>query len=217
MEHERLKAFYEDHKEDMPENERLRIHRALSWYGRAERSEDDKDAAILFFWIAFNSAYGFEQDFGGKSGEKAVFNEFFEKIIGYDRSDIIYNAIWDKFSDSIRMLMRNKYIFQPFWHFHNGIVGFENWEERFQKDIARANQYLVSKNAKKILSLLFDRLYVLRNQLVHGGATWNSSVNRQQINDGHKILSFMLPKFVEIIILNPNEDWGKPIFPVVKD
>jgi hypothetical protein len=29
----------------------------------------------------------------------------------------------------------------------------------------------------KILSMLFDRLYVLRDQMTHGGATWNSATN----------------------------------------
>ncbi|WP_425067816.1 hypothetical protein [Reyranella sp.] len=43
-----------------------------------------------------------------------------------------------------------------------------------------------SSNARiKIL----DRLYVLRNQLLHGGATWNSSVNRSQVRDGAAVLS----------------------------
>ena len=52
--------------------------------------------------------------------------------------------------------------------------------------------------------------------MMHGGATWNSSVNRQQIQDGYRILEFMLPKFIEIIMNNANEDWGKPMYPVVK-
>lgn len=36
-----------------------------------------------------------------------------------------------------------------------------------------------------ILSILFDRLYVLRNQLVHGGATWNSDVNPTRFGTEH--------------------------------
>ena len=44
-----------------------------------------------------------------------------------------------------------------------------------------------------VLSIVFDRLYVLRNQLVHGGATWNSQVNRQQLRDGVAILGTLVP------------------------
>ena len=63
--------------------------------------------------------------------------------------------------------------------------------------------------------MLFDRLYVLRNQLVHGGATWNSSVNREQVKDGANILSFLVPIFVDLMMDNPQTDWGAPYYPVV--
>ena len=39
---------------------RTRLHRALSWLGRAEHEKDDDDARFLFLWVAFNAAYGLE-------------------------------------------------------------------------------------------------------------------------------------------------------------
>ncbi|MCA2008623.1 hypothetical protein [Tritonibacter mobilis] len=63
--------------------------------------------------------------------------------------------------------------------------------------------------------MLFDRLYVLRNQLIHGGATWNSSVNRDQLRDGVAILSVLMPVMIDIMMDNANEEWGKPFYPVV--
>lgn len=217
MEHDMLKAIFDDHKGQMKEEDCLRVHRALSWLGRGEQSGDDYDAAFIFYWITFNSIYAQEKDYGDITSEKSTFQSFFDKIITHDNDNIIYQAIWEKFSQSIRLLLNNQYVFQPFWHFQNGVKGYENWNESFQKSIEKANYCLATKDTKTILSLVFDRLYVLRNQLMHGGATWNSSVNRQQIQDGYRILEFMLPKFIEIIINNPNEDWGQPIYPVVKD
>ena len=70
-------------------------------------------------------------------------------------------------------------------------------------------------DAARILSILFDRLYVLRNQLVHGGATWNGSVNRDQVRDGAAVLGTLLPIFIEIMMDNPGQNWGKPFYPVV--
>ncbi len=35
----------------------LRVHRALSWLGRAEPASSDGDARFLFLWIALNAAY----------------------------------------------------------------------------------------------------------------------------------------------------------------
>ncbi|SCA55936.1 conserved hypothetical protein [Candidatus Terasakiella magnetica] len=215
MNHSQLKALFDEKKEVLKENDKLRIHRTLSWFGRAEGASDDEDAAFIFCWIAFNSIYAQEKDYSDISNEKASFGDFFEKVVGHDDANILYMAIWEKFSQSIRLLMNNQYVYQPFWHFQNGVEGYEDWENRFQKSIEMANRCLVSKDTKTMLSLVFDRLYVLRNQIMHGGATWNSRVNRQQIQDGHKILEFMLPKFIEIIINHPEEDWGKPIYPVV--
>ena len=59
-------------------------------------------------------------------------------------------------------------------------------------------------------------LDVLRNQLVHGGATWNSSINRAQVKDGAAVLGWLLPVFIDIMLDNPDQDWGKPYYPVVK-
>ena len=56
---------------------------------------------------------------------------------------------------------------------------------------------------------------MLRNQLVHGGATWNSGVNRAQVRDGAAILSVLMPVFVDLMMDNPNADWGRPFYPVV--
>ncbi len=51
--------------------------------------------------------------------------------------------------------------------------------------------------------------------MIHGGATWNSEVNRAQVTDGADILSFLVPVFVDIMMDNPAEDWGRPFYPVV--
>ena len=62
-------------------------------------------------------------------------------------------------------------------------------------------------------SILFDRLYMLRNQLFHGGATWHGKINRAQIRDGARILQSMIPVIIHLVLENPNESWGEPCFP----
>lgn len=66
-----------------------------------------------------------------------------------------------------------------------------------------------------VLAILFDRLYVLRNQLMHGGATWNGSVNRAQVRDGARIMAFLVPLFLKLMLDNPAEPWGAPRYPPV--
>ena len=73
-----------------------------------------------------------------------------------------------------------------------------------------------ARNTPVLLSMIFDRLYVLRNQLVHGGATWNGNVNREQVELGARLMTSLVPEFVNTMIRNPNADWGNPHYPVVK-
>jgi hypothetical protein len=98
----------------------------------------------------------------------------------------------------------------------NGIDGFADWEERFRSSARSFAQAFQAGDSVRVLSFVFDRLYVLRNQLVHGGSTWNSGVNRAQVRDGAAILAFLLPVFVDLMMDNPHEDWGRPFYPVVE-
>ena len=72
-----------------------------------------------------------------------------------------------------------------------------------------------AQDTARTLSFVFDRLYVLRNQLVHGGATWNSAVNRDQVRDGAAILGSLVPVFVDVMMDNPHGDWGRSFYHVV--
>ena len=64
--------------------------------------------------------------------------------------------------------------------------------------------------------MLFDRVYVLRNQLMHGGATWNSGTNRDQLRDGAAILRNVVPVMADLMMEAPEGDWGVPMYPVVE-
>ena len=215
--HSILKAKQRDIRSGFPETMGLRIHRSISWIGRAEAAGDDCDAQFLFLWIAFNAAYADEREFQGiVLGERIAFADYFTKLVKLDRDKSIYDAIWQRFSGPIRMLMQNRYVFNPFWQYHNGIEGFADWEDRFTSSRRGFRQAVEAGNTSRVLSFVFDRLYVLRNQIVHGGSTWNSSVNRAQVKDGAAILEFLMPVFVNIMMDNPQEDWGRPFYPVVE-
>ena len=201
-------------RDGFPEHIGLRIHRALSWLGRAETEASDPDVGFILLWISFNSVYAasLRDDLASQRG---AFNAYFEALVGLDREHRIYNSVWKRFSQEIRLLLGNRYIFAPFWSHHNGLEGYADWETRLassQKAIARA---MAARETAKILSTLFDRLYVLRNQLVHGGATWNSTINRDQVRDGAAVLGWLLPVMIDIMMNNPDRDWGKSFYPVV--
>lgn len=210
-----LKERHRALRAGFPNDLSLRVHRSLSWLQRAEHADDDNDIAFICYWIAFNAAYANDLHEAEDIGERDVFSSYFGKLCALDDASRIYNAIWHKFPQSIRLLLDNRYVFQPFWSHHNGLAGYSDWENRFDASKARARLALQKQDTQTILSILFDRLYVLRNQIVHGGATWNSVVNRQQVGDGRRILAEVVPIFVDLMMAAPDTDWGAPYYPVV--
>ena len=66
-----------------------------------------------------------------------------------------------------------------------------------------------------VLAIVFERLYVLRNQLVDCGATWHSKVNRPQVSDGTRILGTLVPIIIELMISHPELDFGENLYPVI--
>jgi len=79
----------------------------------------------------------------------------------------------------------------------------------------RVHRALGKKKTAKVLGIIFNRLYMLRNQLIHGGATWDSSVNRDQIRDGANILGKLVPITIKLMMDNGKAVWGTPCYPVV--
>tara|TARA_B100000749_G_C18445824_1_gene474229 strand:- start:3032 stop:3730 length:699 start_codon:yes stop_codon:yes gene_type:complete len=200
----------------------LRVHRALSWLRRAEAEEDDLDVRFILLWIGFNAAYAGDLDRAldgeGKAGsERERFDKFFATLVEMDRYNRIYNAIWERFSQEIRLLLDNKFVFAPFWRHQAGEFGGAGWEVSFESARAAANRAVAQRNTPIVLSILFDRLYVLRNQLVHGGATWDSSANRNQVRDGASLLGCLLPVFIDLMMDNPDAEWAMPMYPVVEE
>ena len=205
-------------REHFPEAFGLRVHRAISWIKRAELCENDSDGKFIFLWIAFNAIYADEREFQQISiGERESFRAFFSKIVELDADNVIYNEVWDRFSGSLRTLMENQFVYNPFWQHHNSIPGYENWSEQLEKSIASFRYAFAQGDTVRVLEFIFDRLYVLRNQLVHGGSTWNSEVNRSQVEDAAAVAMFLVPEFIYIMMNNPNNDWGNPFYPVVSD
>ena len=68
-----------------------------------------------------------------------------------------------------------------------------------------------------MLSIVFKRLYTLRNQIVHGGSTYNSQANRDQMRDAVSILGDFVPAIIEIMLDNAESYWGEACYPVVNE
>ena len=206
----------------------LRLRRSLSWVGRAEDElvEEDWDAAFIFYWIAFNAAYGqLGVSWTNQEREPPLIADYLRKIVVCD-SHAARRAIWPGLVSQINLLLNNKYVFEPFWRHHNEEPEFQDWERKHESILSEMKRALKEAakapigdlpcwSTERILRELFARLYTLRNQLLHGGATWRGSVNRDQVRTGTKLTAVLIPCFIKVMIEHPEADWGVPRYPPV--
>jgi hypothetical protein len=217
---ERLKEKQRLLRDGFPEPLALRVHRALSWLRRAEDLYDDVDVRFVLLWIGFNAANAGPRKASvlqeERELERSIFGEFFKVLNELDKERRIYDIIHGRFSHEIRTLLNNQHVFHPFWQHVNDVPGFQDWEQMLTNSRKRINRAYVELDTPTILSILFGRLYVLRNQIMHGSATWNSSVNRDQVRDGASVLASLLPVFLDIMMDNPQYPWSDTQYPVVE-
>jgi hypothetical protein len=219
MDHEHLKARQRAERHTHHPNLALRVHRALSWLHRAEQlsRNDDLDGQFIFLWIAFNAAYATDIDEKYRESEQNTFRAFLEKLIELDGPHKRLEALlWYEFTGSIRVLLDNPYVFQDFWSFHNGSLPEGEWKRRFVGGKKAAHAAVLNRDTLTVLSVVLSRIYTLRNQLVHGGATWNSSINRDQLRDCTNLMAKLVPLVIEIMLDHPEALWGDACYPVVE-
>jgi len=215
LDHQSLKTRHRETRDRFPHPLNLRVHRALSWLKRAEQETLDHDARFIFLWVAFNAAYAHQVPDRQSSTERKQFRGFLDRLIQSDTQNLLYELVWDRFPGAIRLMIDNHYVFQPFWDFHNGLVTDEEWQSDFRKSKAAARRALGGMDTLKVIMIMFDRLYTLRNQLLHGGATWNSHVNRSQLSQGAEIMGWVVPIVIHLMMNDYQRVWGEPCYPVV--
>lgn len=219
MDYQRLKDRQRAERSTYPENLGLRVHRALSWLHRAGQLArgDDLDGEFIFLWIAFNAAYATEIDEQHRESEQQTFRAFLQKLTELDAGKKRFESLtWQEFPKSIRMLLDNRFVFADFWHWRNGSLTEAEFHAKFAAANKAAHVALGRQDTVTVLSIVLSRIYVLRNQLVHGGATWGSSVNRDQLRDCTNFMAKLVPLVIEVMMDHPGTLWGLGTYPVVE-
>ncbi len=209
-----LKQLFDENCKHMVQNsQRIRRWRAISWIQRAEQEKEDPDAAFLFYWIAFNSLYAIESE--ERLSERQRFRDFLSEIVSLDRDSLLREALVSLFDPHGLALLNTPYVYKPFWDALPQPTPHSYWQDRLSTGRQQAKSALHSRKTAILMSMLFDRVYVLRNQLVHGGATHGSKLNREVIEAGHVFLGQIVPRLTAILLRHPEVQLGPVIYPVV--
>lgn len=209
-----LEEIFKSKKSENTDQFNLRIHRGLSWLKKSIDLQDDLDLQFISLWVSFNAIYAQDLQI---TQDKQSLRQFLYLICQKDTEHKIYNILWERFSQPIRLLLDNPYVYQGFWDYQNQKISHDACKEGLAHEKQKVLHALKEKDSVDILMVLFNRMYTLRNQMVHGGATYKSSVNRKQLQDGCTILLALLPVFMVILLENAETlDLGKPFYPVVQ-
>lgn len=213
--YQHLKKRHRRERDSYPQSLSLRVHRALSWLNKAEQCKD-YDSQFIFLWIAFNAAYAQDFEYKQDFGERGLYQEFMAKIEHLDTSKKLSEIVWSQYSTSIRLILNNEFILQAFWRFQSGQITEDKWKQEQSNAKVAANSALASGDTTTVLSIVFSRLYTLRNQMLHGGATYNSQKNREQLRDCTSLLSNIVPTVIELMMDGAHELWGDAVYPLVQ-
>jgi hypothetical protein len=188
----------------------IRIWRGVSWLERAEAA-GDQEGRFIPLWIAFNAIYGYLDDDGRDAGDHASWQHFLARVAQADDADRLGQILWSSQIDVAR-LVNEQFLFKPFW------LGQANWQAKLERSRRQLMIHLQNRQTVGVLEELFERLYVLRQQVFHGAATSGSKLNRTNLKRATGLLSQLIPGMLEIMLdAGPEVDWGEVCFPPVED
>lgn len=131
--------------------------------------------------------------FGFEQKEREQICRFFEHLLALDTEYQFDHALVDPFSGSIPTLVDSRFAFEPFWLAIREHDSSWVWGASFAAAKKRTPDAVMRNDTVTLLPIVRDRLYVLRNQLIHGGVMWAGRTNRAQVEDGTAILEVPMP------------------------
>ncbi|WP_447965598.1 hypothetical protein [Nitrospira sp. Ecomares 2.1] len=198
----------------------LRVYRAKSWQKRArgcaKDGKKDLDGEFIFWWIALNALYG-------QPKERKEIKEKFQK---YNITELqCLKSFLEDVSSSPHVVKVLTYHSNPNKQFRDDVL--ENifllkdiWTQQLsakdleahpawgliEKSVRSAENNLRKGQIDNYLKQIFERLYVLRNQIFHGASKDQSRANRRSLTSAVPVLAELVPVFIKAV-----EDHGKNI------
>jgi len=188
----------------------IRVWRAMSWLERAEQAGEVEDQFIAL-WIAFNALYGRLDDHNRAWGDREAMDAFLSRIWDLD-DEGRFRQVLGKRQLVVLKLVESKYLYNKFWS-----APGSNHEHKLHEIVRDFLPRFGTNRMLPVFRTLFDRLYVMRNQVFHGASTKGSSLNRRTLTQSTGLLADLLPLMVKIMLEKGiEEDWGEVCFPPVE-
>ena len=231
---DKFRAKREAIRKNNPNNEQ-RLFRAIQWAKRGMRAEHMVERIILL-WIAFNALYGREEHLASSQEEEHAasampFDAFLENIAAGD-GDGLSAALLECRTDC-ESILDNQYVYRKYWLSMDNARG---WKMAFCSDNERTRKAMDAGRAEAALKEIFRRVYVLRNQLMHGSSAFfpdeayadraapakadrqredeDHPFNGTQVRAGDGILRTLIPVFIDAVIdLHKSNCWGDLSYP----
>ena len=190
-----------------------RLRRSLSWLRRAtEVSDEDLPPRFVDLWIALNALYGqarYAKDF--ESRDKEDFEEFVQRLAELRSGESQLGQLINKKHVQIRAreLIQNKHLWNEWWG-----KKLDKYRERSGKRLVQFEKSLINDASAAFLSHLFERLQVLRNQIVHGSSSASTRKSRDALYPAILLLEEIVPEFIQLMIREGQGiDWPPVPYP----
>lgn len=191
-----------------------RIHRAFSWLKRADQVIDDSDLDIvmLSLWISFNSLYGrWDGSRHEPESDRQGWRAFLDRMLEIDSAQAISKTLIEH-KNLVREILDDSFLQNHYWK--------DPTLEKARKT-TRSKQEALTWYIEERWSLILDEvmqdIYLLRCQLVHGAATYNSKLNRPALRHCTDMLQHILLATVSVLIQDGrDEDWGEMCYPPIR-
>ncbi|WP_273777452.1 hypothetical protein [Acinetobacter sp. GSS19] len=208
-----LEMVFRSQKAQHSEYFNLRMQRTLSWFKQALQLDARQlDLKFISLWVAFKAMCARETD-----AEETTLQPFLDQMFQHDAPHRIEYMIWSRFPQAIRFLLQSPYAFQSYWDYQNQKISKLAWQQAFERDQQQWQQAWQEQDALHILHRLFHCLQTLGQQLLQGGSSYHSSVNRTQLSEACSVLSGLLSGFMFILLENAQAlDQPQPFYPVVQ-
>ena len=195
-----------------------RLSRAHSWIEAAGKlSLEQKHAAFVFLFIAFNALYGQRRYEGTEYDARKDRQEFLKRIRimqDYDNrfgQGIVLNALNVCRKPGVA-LIRDTFLRDTYWSKKEAA---KELQREFVRLASTAEAKLERGRHEEFLKLVLKRLTVLRNQVMHGCATYGpASKGITSLEDGLALLKELVPAFHTLMVkYGSHVDWPAIPYP----